>query len=49
MQGSMFCYSKSETPLTLTQSSDLLKDVQFHVNFGYMGCCDFSIDNPENA
>ena len=24
-------------------------DVSFFVNFGYMGCCDFSINNPKNT
>ena len=34
-------------------STDLLEDVSFHVSFhvkfGYMGCCDFSINNPQNT
>ena len=35
------------------QSPDFFKDVSFHVSFhvkfGYMGCCDFSINNPQNT
>ena len=34
-------------------STDFLKDVSFHVSFhvkfSYMGCCDFSINNPQNT
>ena len=34
-------------------SPDFFKDVSFHVSFhvkfGYMGCCDFSINNPQNT
>ena len=33
-------------------SPDFFKDVSFHVSFhvkfGNMGCCDFSINNPQN-
>ena len=34
-------------------SPDFFEDVSFHVSFhvkfGYMGCCDFSINNPQNT
>ena len=33
------------------QLPDFLKDISFHVSFhvkfGYMGCCDFSINSPQ--
>ena len=39
--------------LSVQYSPDLLKDVSFdvsfHAKFGYMGCCDFSIDNLQNT
>ena len=31
------------------QSPTFFKDVPFYVKFGYMGCCDFSISNPQNT
>ena len=33
----------------IRRSPDFFKDVSFHVKFDYMGCCDFSINNPENT
>ena len=37
----------------IENQSIFFKDVSFHVSshvkFGYMGCCDFSINNPENT
>ena len=39
--------------LSVQYSPNFLKDVSFHVSFhakfGYMGCCDFSINNPQNT
>ena len=36
-----------------TYSTDFFKDVAFHVSlhvkFGYIGCCDFSNNNPQNS
>ena len=32
----------------LISIKDVSFHVSFHVKFRYMGCCDFSIDNPEN-
>ena len=32
-----------------TNSPDFLKDVSFHVKFGNVGYCDFSINNSQNS
>ena len=37
-------WDRLDCKLTITQ---LFKDVSFQVKFGYMGCCDFSINNPQ--
>ena len=58
-QKSIFCYQRIERfPSKKIQicnrySPNFLNDVSFHVSFhvkfGYMGCCDFSINNPQNT
>ena len=39
--------------ITLIYTPNFFKDesfnISFHVKFGYMGCCDFSINNPQNT
>ena len=30
-------------------SPKLFKDALFHITFGNVGCCDFSINNPQNT
>ena len=46
-------YSHQIGNLATIQSSDFFKDVSFHVSFHvkfcYSGCCDFSINNPQNT
>ena len=47
------CQMVIKQPSEYHQTLDFFKDVSFHVSFhdkfGYMVCCDFSINNPQNT